>query len=332
MGTTGTHSIAVHDVPCNRAAQKRYGETLDAARCERASWWNRHKEINQKMQAALGGTLLNKAARDLSACSESLLLELLNDGARSARPFSTCKRRWCPICEATKSAKRFSQMLERLPGVVNLHAPLSILMLTLTVRNVSLNELPAEVDKMLKAFSKLIRRKNWPAVGYIRSVEITYPRLGEAHPHIHVMIAVKPSYFSRGYLRKSDWVNAWRQCAGLDYDPVVDIRRAWLKKELSFAQGFTQEIKKAISCAVEVVKYATKPADIIEAMERGDLSDVIETMQALTRRRLVECGGIFKGLYSDMKSEKNSIPDQKNNIGVFHWRSAETVYRRYLQD
>lgn len=301
------------------------------AKALKAEQWTQHKAFNQRMQSALGGTLINKEARDLSACASALMLELLDDGATRPRPFSSCRRRWCPICEWRKSMKRYGLMRERLPALVEANQPLVFLMLTVTIRNVQLDLLPKAVDDMLKAFRRLTRRKEWPAVGFVRSLEVTYPRPGEAHPHIHVMLAVRPSYFKRGYISKARWAELWKESMALDYDPVVDIRSAKSKDEYDLPKSMPLEVRQAVSCALEVVKYATKPADVVKAMERGELAGIIETMAALKRKRMVECGGIMRGLFGpeDRDEAQDDEPESTRSGPVFHWRAGEKVYRRF---
>lgn len=73
-----------------------------------------------------------------------------------------------------------------------------------------------------------------------------------AHPHVHSLILVPASYFSRGYVRQTEWQREWAAASRLDYAPVVDVRPARSK-------GGSPDLKDAASDAVmEAAKYITK--------------------------------------------------------------------------
>ncbi len=83
------------------------------------------------------------------------------------------------------------------------------ILLTLTVRNCEANDLSSTLDAMLAGWERMTKTKPWKrvALGAFRALEITHnvdPKSDSYdtfHPHIHAVIAVKPSYFtSRDYL------------------------------------------------------------------------------------------------------------------------------------
>ncbi|MCG2916495.1 protein rep, partial [Escherichia coli] len=48
---------------------------------------------------------------------------------------------------------------------------------------------------------------------------------GSAHPHFHTLMMVPPSMLSgRDYIKHERWVDLWRGCLRVDYDPNVDVR------------------------------------------------------------------------------------------------------------
>ena len=102
------------------------------------------------------------------------------------------------------------------------------LLLTLTVRNCSGADLSATLDTIAKGWDRLCKTQRYKRAvrGTMRAVEITYNRsTGQYHPHMHVLCAVLPSYYtSRDYIRQAQWSDMWRDAARLDYNPVVDVR------------------------------------------------------------------------------------------------------------
>jgi hypothetical protein len=101
---------------------------------------------------------------------------------------------------------------------------------------------------MNTAWHRLINRKAWPGLGFVRSTEVTRGswvikstgklipakkvysiplELRElkdnttAHPHYHCLIAVPPGYMKgQKYLSTAKWANLWQECLRSDYTPI----------------------------------------------------------------------------------------------------------------
>ena len=80
-----------------------------------------------------------------------------------------------------------------------------------------------------------------------------------AHPHFHVLLMVKPSYFSHGYVKHSEWQKQWMDCARLDYAPIVDVRNATAK-----SGSGSSSAGDAKSAVLEAAKYAAKATELME--------------------------------------------------------------------
>ncbi|MDS4900211.1 protein rep, partial [Streptococcus pneumoniae] len=133
-------------------------------------------------------------------------------------------------------------------------------------------------------FDRLFRRakvkKN--LIGFLRSVEVTHNQEEETyHPHIHVLMMVKSSYFSGAgdnYVSQEEWGRMWEQSLKVDYVPMVDIRSV-------------KEIGKGLKGAIlETAKYPIKPIklDVENKQVVGDLYN------GLYRKRQLGYGGLFK--------------------------------------
>lgn len=81
------------------------------------------------------------------------------------------------------------------------------LFLTVTLKNCPIGELRQTLDWMNKSFVRLTKLKEWPGVGWIKSVEVTRGKNGNAHPHLHVLLMVEPGYFGPNYLSQERWVD-----------------------------------------------------------------------------------------------------------------------------
>lgn len=86
------------------------------------------------------------------------------------------------------------------------------------------------------------------------------------HPHMHALLLVPASYFSRGYIRQTRWQELWQMSARLDYAPVVDVRTAYSSEHKSSDRApigaVVNEAAKYISKAADVVKLGPYVAEL----------------------------------------------------------------------
>jgi plasmid rolling circle replication initiator protein Rep len=150
---------------------------------------------------------------------------------------------------------------------------------TPTIKNCSGAELSGTLNTLQKGNAELLRNPDFKraVVGAIKISEITTLRYDDYHPHFHYILAVRPSYFGQDYLSQAKWVQIWRSCCKLDYDPRCDVR------------AFKGD-KKAIA---EASKYTLKSTDIFKGTEI-QIDDTVRTlMTSLFNRRLVSWTGVF---------------------------------------
>lgn len=163
-----------------------------------------------------------------------------------------CGNRFCPHCSFNKS-KKDAVMLSSILNAISDKFNYSFLMLTLTAPNVKDFELESELKSFYNANRKLFQRKNVKLInqGYIRKFEITYNSIrDDYHPHYHILIAVKKSYFnSRYYISRNNWLNLWKSCKKDNSITQVDIRKL-----------DSNNINKSI---LELTKYVAKDTDYL---------------------------------------------------------------------
>jgi hypothetical protein len=70
------------------------------------------------------------------------------------------------------------------------------------------------------------------------------------------LLLVPPAYWGNNYVKKRTWAEQWALALGIDYEPVVDVRKASPKNKVGDA---TSDIKSA---AIEAAKYTTKATDL----------------------------------------------------------------------
>jgi len=214
-----------------------------------------------------------------------------------------CRVRLCPVCQWRRSMKHKARLLERLPAIQSRYPKHRWLFLTLTVRNCPVEQLRDEIKRLTRGFTNLRRHKNFPAVGWIRTVEVTRGKDGSAHPHLHVLLLVPPSYFRGGsYLKTADWVRLWRKAMRLDYDPVVDVRTV---------KPNTRRGKNALESAIaEIAKYSTKPGQLTE-----DDEWLRVYAEQTHRLRFVDSGGVLRGILADDYDDLIHIDDGDDGDG-----------------
>lgn len=196
-----------------------------------------------------------------------------------------CKNRFCPYCNRRKSRRRALEL-----SVVMKYLDLegyAFIFLTLTAPNVKSEDLKFELEHYSRSFERLIKRTDVKKCikGYARKLEITYnKRRDDYHPHYHVILVVKPSYFtdSRVYLSRERWLDLWRESARNSNITQIDVRKLNLENK---------------STIFEVSKYSAKDSDYL-------INDsVFDTFyNSLRGKRDIAFGGVFKDAVSKFKS------------------------------
>lgn len=219
----------------------------------------------------------------ISSCGDVLKFIKREDGSLRLYQAYFCKNKLCPMCNWRRSMKYSYQTSRIVDKAISQEPKGRFLFLTLTVKNVSGADLNNALTQLTKSFDRLFRRakvkKN--LLGYLRSVEVTHNQdTGDYHPHIHILLMVRASYFSskENYITQKEWGDLWAKSLKVDYVPMVDIRAVK-------SQG--KGLKGAI---LETAKYPTKPIklDIENAQVVDDL------YQGLYKKRQLGYGGIFK--------------------------------------
>ena len=225
---------------------------------------------------------LNGRMARVSDCG-SFLEYYVTPEAKILHSANFCKDRLCPMCNWRRSLKIFGQVSQVMDELER--QQYRFLFLTLTVRNCAPDDLPVTVQVLYDGWRQLyhkhkIFRKS--IEGTFRSLEVTRnPKDGTYHPHLHVILAVRPDYFRCGYIPQSEWSSMWRSCCSLDYNPIVDIRTI-------------KPNDKGLSGAVaEVAKYAVKSSDFLRGTPDDMARTVWDFLTALSGRRLCSFTGIF---------------------------------------
>lgn len=230
-----------------------------------------------------------------------------------------CKVRNCPTCAWRRSLRNTARFFSKLPELQAKFPSHRWLFLTLTIPNCYPDQLREYLNRMNKAWQRLIQRKDWPSSGWVRATEVTRGDDGSAHPHFHVLLMVPASYFSgRNYVTQDEWLNRWRDAMRDNSITQVDIRAVKPKRE-------GQTIQAAI---VETLKYATKVED---GLNHPDWLFIITAQ--LHKLRFLASGGELKGILKEEMNDKEMISgdDQITETPLeadlfFGWKSEAKRY------
>ena len=246
--------------------------------------WRGRKIMSLKLADIFAKLGYKKALIErVQSCGDVLRFIRHEDGSLKLYQAYFCKNNLCPMCNWRRSMKYSYQTSRIVDEAIKQEPKGRFLFLTLTVKNVPGSELNRTLTSLTKSFDRLFKRakvqKN--LIGYLRSVEVTHNEENNTyHPHIHVLMMVKTSYFAGklNYISQEEWGQLWSQSLKVDYIPMVDIRSV-------------KEKGKGLKGAIlETAKYPTKPIKL--DIENKQVVDVL--YNGLYRKRQFGYGGIFK--------------------------------------
>ena len=259
-----------------------------------------HKEYDLELSDVYRRLGYPEKANRVFWCGTDLDFRLSEDFSETPKLYRAnfCKDRLCSMCGWRRSKKIFSQVSKVMD---KLEPDYSFIFVSLTVRSCSAGELRQIIDLLSYGYKKfvLIRSIKHAFKGYFKAIEVTrHPehfRSIEYHPHLHCIFAVRKGYFKgKDYIKHGALIQFWRQACGLDYDPVVDIRRVKPRIEDDGEINL-----KAAVC--EVAKYSVKSSDILDGTPKMQEDAVLTLMTALSSRRLCSFGGVFKKAARELK-------------------------------
>lgn len=324
---------------------------LDISRSGRERPWKTHKtnsgilsDAYYRLADKFPSSKWEDRGEKVEGCGSSLKFNVCPHGHEKRLKWANfCRIRLCPMCSWRRSLVN-AHNLKRVAHEAVKRQKMRWLFLTLTVKNCTSDDLDETIAHMMKSWDRFSRRKRFKdmAVGWFRAFEITRNNYDDTyHPHFHVLIGVKPSYFSHSrndYISTEEWVHLWRKALQSDYDPIVDIRivkkKRNVEKELKILEekgveisddGSLIETELSGSAIAELSKYATKSSDYLvynkyrqkqkgekvvlipdlsKGIDEDKTDEVVMTLDlSLSRRRLIAFGGLLKEVWLELEKE-----------------------------
>lgn len=295
---------------------------------ERDKPWDVHRAESDQIANHFRGTEFQSYSERITFCSQLLDFRLVpdsNEGAYGLKLASArlCHCRQCMVCTWRRSLMYKARAYKALPEVIADYPTARYLFVTLTAKNCAVTELRDTLKWLNQSFARLTKLKQWPAFGYLKTVEVTRARdRVSAHPHLHILLAVKPSYFGVNYIRKTEWIAIWQKSLRVDYKPILDVQAI-------------KPNESPVALLAEIVKYQTKPNDLIFS----DRNWFLEYTRQVHGTKAFALGGVFRKYFRELERE----PTDQEMIGedgdggvdeghlYFGWKRVEKKYRMVSQ-
>lgn len=288
--------------------------------------WTDKKVRNLKLSEAYKSLDRDKKARAVELCATTLQFATnKNTGKKYLLSGMFCRDRLCPVCQWRRKLNIFSGLTKifNYIDIENLQKPykqkLQPVFLTLTLKNCRPDELPKMLDLMFDSWRKLtkIRKINRQVKGFFRSLEITYnPKTQTYHPHIHAILLFERNYFYKQnaeYMDIMDWQSEWKSATGVDYEPIIDIRKIYGTRA---------------KAAAEVGKYTVKDTDYLTKYDFK--LDVINILSgALYGRRIVSSGGIIAKIQKQLKIHNIEQNEYKDELSAIRNGSVYYIFTNF---
>ena len=282
-------------------------------------------------------------------CAEFLRYAIdREDGQERLNRANWCKQKSCPVCTYIKTSKLRIRLFHGMPRLLADYPAIRFIFLTLTVKNCHFGQLRSQVRLMEAAWRRMYKCPSFPAIGFLKGLEITRPRdwyyygqfvgrfgsrracdwrshleqlpswdwrqwrsypAEELHPHFHVLMAVDESYFDKN---GDDWLDqsAWQQM--------------WKRSaRLDYAPVVHIESVKRLKGGIfEISKYCLKT---------NDMTDVIGclTIRQLHNLRLFSIGGIFNDYFSQRAVDAIAATGK---LGNEHWQQGAPCHYQWVSD
>lgn len=315
-------------LPCADSAQPFLTNLIpdDSVKGKKRENWDTRKNYSVQVKDIFitGEPRHQRQAERINQCSETLFFDWSKIDANGEiklqfRKAYFCRVRNCPICQWRRSQMWVARFFEALPCIYAAHPTMRYVLLTLTVKNCPITELRATVQNMNKAWQRLSQRKAFPALGFVRSLEVTKEtdthdkktkklihkaRSNYCHPHFHIILALPASYFSRNYLSTAKWAELWKEALRIDYTPICDVRLVKLKtRKENDLNTATDNLENAFTAILDDLR-------ILLALANGKASEAVLTalQDALIAAREKDIEAFLKTLESGLnQSDKTGV-------------------------
>lgn len=301
--------------------------------------WDTHRSIAGQVEYLYSQTDFTRYAERIHECSRLLEFAFkatdIGEVIFKLQTSKFCRVRFCPVCQWRRSLMWRARFFKALPNILKDYPSVRFLFLTLTVRNCDLSELKTTLALMNKAWKALTKRKQFPGLGFVKTVEVTRSEDGTAHPHFHAILMVRNSYFKSGYISQAKWTELWKDCLEINYTPVVNVKAIRPPKNVDAYDGSTLDTAIIVSLC-ETLKYSVKESDL--TMNAEWLENLTKQLH---KTRAISLGGVFKQYLSEEETNNDLVHTELSNDEAFSdddprvwfgWREMVGRYRKIAHE
>jgi plasmid rolling circle replication initiator protein Rep len=285
--------------------------------------WSMHGSNAQTLMVwfSVGDEWQQKKAEKMEYCGRELIFAVKKNGEHKLKKAEFCRIRFCPRCVWRRSLAWKARWYGAWPELMKEVPKARFFHLVLSTPNVPVEDLKKELSLMNTAWKRMISRNTWPAIGFVRSTEVTIEktRKGYVNPHFHCLVMVRNSYFKEwNYMTADTWRTYWASALGRHPEEM----------NKPFIRAIDPKLGvDGVAAAVrEVFKYAVKGIE----MKKNDRGDWVQTLLEMDRQlkgtQATALGGLirqaFKGREEVTEEEMLAVKDESD--------SEAEKYLRYL--
>jgi hypothetical protein len=250
----------------------------------------------------------------------------------------SCKNRFCPTCNHVKSKKHYTRTYQAIEKMRKDGIDFIGYHLTLTIKNPEIQNLENDYILMNKAFDNFM--KNYKElkeflVGYQASKEVEQSKEAkirkEFHPHIHVLLLLKPSFYnsvSRNQkITSNDIFEKWIKCC--EFYGLVAGKQAQHLQKIKVNKDkidLNDTLDPFLSAISEVSKYGVKPS----TLDKISVDDFYVLETSLYKKRQLSFGGLLKKYITDEKSENEFLHENEFILSDIYF--LEFMQKKYNVD
>lgn len=242
----------------------------------------------------LGNIGLNARAARMKACSSIITAMQCTQCDRTYYVAARCRDRLCPICGSIRA--RTTAKILREKTLDALENGGELVLLTLTVKNCKWEDLGSTLRMMNMGWNRIRRWRHTRrgVMGTIRTLEITRGADNTAHPHYHVIMHVNESFWKE-YKTTTKWEDAWKKALGINYIPIIDIRK----------------------CDIKTIKYIAKYITKTDEIKSLDNNALMLYCKAIKSVKSITTSGTFQTKQAEVEKEERLMPNKCSCGGTF---------------
>ncbi|TPR41198.1 hypothetical protein DY123_07590 [Apilactobacillus micheneri] len=265
--------------------------------------WTNAKLVNsliaQKARTVSDGSEVyhfkqKRRAEELENCGSHLQYLIDRKGNKRLHNAKFCHDKLCQICNIRKYNHESARLYHVVKYLKNLH---KFMIGTFTIKNVKYDRISNAIEELNYAWRKM---QGYKAIkpylkGTVKKVECKVGNDNKCNVHIHVLMAVSPSFFhGKNSLNHAQWSKLWTRAVNKGYTPELHVER----------KGSYEQLKKTCN-------YISK-SYVFGDWQLNDISRLIDIDNGTYRKHLI----VYTGLLKETDNLINSSFKRKNKVST----------------